>query len=103
MEEESNLNKSVENSAHDDRNLVVLLEIFEVNKISTVPSPFLRFRSSNYNLSRNEQMRATMRPKRLTLDNKLVYIKSDNDSAYFDEKEKANILKVHYCLLDNKY
>jgi hypothetical protein len=103
MEEDDNSNKSIENKPNEDRNLIVRLEIFEINKMSTSPSPFLRFKSSNYNLSRDEQMRATVRPKRLTLDNKFVYIKSDNDSAYFDEELKTNILEVHYCLANHKY
>jgi hypothetical protein len=103
MEDSNKSDKSTENEAHDDRNLVVRFEIFEVNKMSASPSPFLRYKSSNYDLSRDEQMRATIRPKRLTLDNKFVYIRSDNDSAYFDEELRTNILEVHYCLANHKY
>ena len=52
------------------RNLEIYFEISEINKLSNAPSPFVRFKSSNYELSRNEKMRATLRPNCLVLDDK---------------------------------
>jgi hypothetical protein len=46
-------------------------------------------------------MRASLRPSNLALDNKVVYVKS-NEKAYLNEDEE-NILKVNYCKLDHKY
>jgi hypothetical protein len=95
MEEQAS-EKNLENKGHRDRNLEIYFEIFEINKLSNQPSPYVRFKSSNYELSRNEKMRATLRPNCLVLDDKVAYIKT-NEIAYLDEN-KENILKVNYCM-----
>lgn len=86
---------------HLDSNLEIYFNIHEFNRIiiSSLLLPSLRFKSSNYDLSKNEIMRASLRPNTLTLDNKRVYIKS-NENAYLDKDEK-NILKVNYCKLEH--
>jgi hypothetical protein len=53
----------------------------------------LEFESSNYDLSINEVIRATLRPNQLVLDDDYIYIKT-NERAYVDASR--NMLKINY-------
>jgi hypothetical protein len=77
--------------------LIICFEICKSDYSSNSPQPFLTFKMSNYNLSRDEILRAKLRPDKLTLDNKLVYFKS-SEEAYFNRNEE-NMLEVKYSKL----
>jgi hypothetical protein len=55
----------------------------------------LKFKSSNYKLSNAEKTRASLRPDYLVLDDKVLYLKT-NESAYSENYK--NILKVNYFM-----
>jgi|WetSurMetagenome_2_1015567.scaffolds.fasta_scaffold158032_1 hypothetical protein len=98
--EEKDSGENLENKGHRDRNLEIYFEIFEINKLSSQPSPSVRFKSSNYELSRDEKMRATLRPNCLILDDKVAYNKT-NEKAYFNNNGE-NILQINYCMLNRR-
>lgn len=93
--------KDIEEKVHRDRNLAIYFEIQDSNNYSNSPVPLLIFKNSNYKLSRDEIMRATLRPCNLTLDDKMTYVKSNTEEAYMN-RDGINMLKVNYCRLDHK-
>lgn len=61
--------------------------------------PLLHFEFSNYGLSKDEKLRASVRPRHLALDDGVVFTKT-NEIAYL--KDKKNILKLNYRRLNDK-
>jgi hypothetical protein len=58
----------------------------------------LKFESSNYDLSRDEILRASLKPNQLVLDDNYIYVKS-NERAYVNHGK--NILKINYIRSNN--
>jgi len=79
------------------KNLFIFFDICESDNLSVSPLPYLTFKKSNYNLNRDEIMRASLRPNKLTLDNKVDYVKSD-ENAYLN-RSGENVLKINYIRL----
>jgi hypothetical protein len=82
-----------------DKNLEICFEIkpskpFDKFNISYA----LVYRSSNYDLSKDELMRASLRPEHLVLDDKFIYVKSREIA---EPKDEMNILKLNYLFSGN--
>jgi len=80
-----------------ERNIEICFVIKNSNRFNI--SHTLIYRSSNYELSLDEITRASLRPDNLTLDNKIAYVKT-NEDAFLNENEE-NILKINYCRLEH--
>jgi len=74
--------------------LTISFEICQSDLYSRSSQPVLKFKSSNYNLSEDEILRAKLMPDKLTLDNKIAYVKSTEDA--YCNRSGENMLKVNY-------
>jgi hypothetical protein len=75
-------------------NLFISFKICESRPFLSAPQPLLEFNDSNYSLNKDEILRAKLRPNKLTLDNKIAYIKIDEDA--YSNRNGENMLLVKY-------
>ena len=85
---------------NNDKNLAIF---FEINNsyIRGNTNHFkvsLIFKSSNYDLNKDEIIRASVRPNHLLLDNDVDYVKT-NEKSYLN-KNGQNMLQINYCKLN---
>jgi hypothetical protein len=76
------------------KHLSLFFEICQSDLYSNSSQPALTLKNSNYDLSRDEILRAKLMPQKLTLDNRVTYVKIDEE-AYLN-RSKENMLKVKY-------
>jgi hypothetical protein len=77
-----------------DKDLAIYFEVCKSDPYSNSSQPSLLFRKSNYDLNMDEILRAKLRSNKLTLDNKVSYVKVDEE-AYLN-RNGENMLKVIY-------
>jgi hypothetical protein len=77
-----------------DNNFFLSFKIRESRPFLSAPQPLLELVNSNYSLNKDEIIRAKLRPNKLTLDNKIAYVKIDEDA--YCNRSGENMLIVKY-------